>query len=213
MKSICKSLRVKERQLRNKRRKPGKQLERLDYSVLSETPRILQLRDGTLLRQPIEGIDLYLSEDARVYAINRTGLREKRVDFTKKNNYCKRLTTGRGHHQGQNYPRVRFLGKKFSMHALMALAWKGGIPKGKVADHINGDIDDFSIRNIRVIDIPENDRCGGILRRMRNAAKRLKEQRLNPKNMPQEKLLEIFATIPIPKNGRVKDEVWLSYLS
>ena len=212
MTNICKSLRIKERQLRNKRRKPGKQHERLDYSVLSETPRILQLRDGTLLRQPIEGIDLYLSEDARVYAINRTGLREKRVDYTKKNNYCKRLNTGRGHHQGQNYPRVRFLGKKYSMHTLMAILFKGGVPKGKVADHINGNIDDFSIRNIRVISIPENNRCGGILKRYRNASKRLNEPRLNPLNIPQEKLLRIFAEFRKPKSGKVKDSYLLSLL-
>ena len=184
----------------------------LRYAIVSESPRMLRLMNGTKIKQPIEGVELYIAKGKHVYALTQFGLRERCVDFTKKNNYCKKIISGRGHHQGQAYPRVRLHGKKYPLHVLMALAWKGGIPKGKVADHINGDIDDFSYENIRVIDIPENDRCGGILRRMRNAAKRMNEPRLNPKNMPQEKLLEIFETLPIPKNGRVKDEVWLRYL-
>ena len=209
MTNICKSQRIKKRQLRNK---PKRLCKRLEYDVVSENPRVLRLKDGTLLRQPIEGIDLYLSEDCHVYGINYAGLRQRHIDYTKKNNYCKRITTGRGHHQGQTYPRVEFMHKKYPMHLLIAILFKGGVPKGKVADHINGNIDDFSPQNIRVIDIPENHRCGGILRRYRNASIRLNNPRMNPINIPQEKLLRIFAEFRKPKSGKVKDEYLLSLL-
>ena len=153
---------------------------------------MLRLMNGTKIKQPIEGVELYIAKGKHVYALTRYGLRERCVDFTKKNNYCKKIISGRGHHQGQAYPRVRLHGKKYPLHVLMALAWKGGIPKGKVADHINGDIDNFSYENIRVIDIPENDRCGGILRRLRNAARKYNLPQMDPANRTPEDMLEVF---------------------
>jgi hypothetical protein len=87
----------------------------------------------------------------------------------------------------------------------MALAWCGGIPDGFVADHINGDIDNFSFENIRVIDIPENNRCGGVLKRLRNLSKKRNDPSLNPLNIAQKDLLEIFDRT----KGRNLDKVFL----
>ena len=74
----------------------------------------------------------------------------------------------------------------------MAYAWLGGIPDGMVPDHINGNVDDFRTSNLRVISVEENDRCGGILRRLRNASVKYHLPELNPKRMTQEELLERF---------------------
>ena len=74
----------------------------------------------------------------------------------------------------------------------MAHAWLGGIPDGMVPDHINGDIDDFRTANLRIVSVEENDRCGGILRRLRNASVKYGLPELNPRNMSREELLERF---------------------
>ena len=192
MKSKCKSLRIAERHLR-RRRQPHRLSKPLLFTVVSEQhPRILQLRNGDLLRQAIPGVRLYLSITGRVYSLTRYGLRPRRVNFWKKNTYCKPLTTGRGHHQGESYPNISDKNKQYPMHILMAEAWCGGLSEGLVADHINGNIDDFSERNIRVITVEENDRCGGILRRLRNASVKYNLPELNPRNMTQQELLERF---------------------
>ena len=74
----------------------------------------------------------------------------------------------------------------------MAYAWLGGIPDGMVPDHINGDIDDFRTANLRIVSVEENDRCGGILRRLRNASVKYGLPELNPRHMTCEELLERF---------------------
>lgn len=94
----------------------------------------------------------------------------------------------------------------------MALAWLGGIPNGFVTDHINGDIDNSRIENISVISIPENNRCGGILRRLRSIAKERNAPSLNPLNINNADLLEIFERtkcMMATKNRRKKKEMFL----
>lgn len=174
---------------KRKSRSPGKPLW---YKLDPSDPMQLILRNGTRIRKGDPEVELYISQGKRVYGITKFGLHEKRVDYCKKNNYCKKIMTGRGHHQGETYPRVTFCGKKYSLHHLMAKAWKGGIPNGFVADHTNGDINDFSYKNIRVIDKPENSRCGGILKRLRNVAIKRNDPGLNPLFIAQKDLIEIF---------------------
>lgn len=192
MKSTCKSLCIAERHLRNRRRKPRKPQPFLWFKFDPDDSRQLILSNGTRLRQAYDGVGLFLSQGGNVYALSRVGLRYRRVNFWKKNTYCKRLHTGRGRSQGQTYPYVHYQGRTYRLHQLMAYAWLGGIPDGMVPDHINGNIDDFSLRNIRVVTVEENDRCGGILRRLRNASVKYNLPELNPRNMTQEELLERF---------------------
>jgi hypothetical protein len=177
---------------RRKPRSPGKPLW---YKQDARDRRQIILKNGTRLRQAIIDVDLYLSQGGNVYSLTRFGLRQLRVNFGKKNNYCK--PTRNGNAQGECYPYINFRARTYRMHKLMALAWCGGIPDGFVADHINGDIDDFRLKNIRVISIAENNRCGGILRRLRNAAVRLRDPTLDPLHIPQERLLKIFADITV----------------
>lgn len=205
MKSKCKSLRIAERHLR-RRRQPHRLSKPLLFTVVSEQrPRILQLRNGDLLRQAIPGVRLYLSITGRVYSLTRYGLRQRRVNFWKKHTYCKPLTTGRGHHQGESYPNVSDRNKRYAMHQLMAEAWCGGLSEGFVADHINGDIDDFSERNIRVITVEENIRCGGVLRRLRRASVLYDCPQLHPMNMDQPELLDLFERLK-PYSGKALEE-------
>ena len=192
MQRICKSLRIKERQLHTKRRKPRKRYPALKYEVICEEPRVLRLMNGTLLRQAIPGVGLYLAKSGRVYSLTRYGLRQLYVNYWKKNTYGKRIMNGRGCSQGQSYPYVISQGVTYRMHQLMAKAWLGGIAEGEVPDHINGNIDDFRKSNLRVITVEENDRCGGSLRRLRNASVKYNLSELNPRNMSREELLERF---------------------
>ncbi len=191
-KGICKSLRIKERQLRNRQRKPRKPQPYVWFKFDPDDSRQLILSNGTRLRQAYAGIGLFLSQGGNVYALTRLGLRNRRVNFWKKNNYCKRIMNGRGCSQGQSYPSVEFLSRHYRLHKLMAHAWLGGIPNGMVADHINGNIDDFRTANLRIVSVEENDRCGGILRRLRNAAVKYGLPELNPRHMSREELLERF---------------------
>ena len=191
-KGICKSLRIKERQLRNRQRKNRKPQPFLWFKFDPDDHRQLILSNGTRLRQAYDGVGLFLSQGGNVYALTQLGLRNRRVNFWKKNNYCKRIMHGRGRCQGQCYPYVHFHEHTYRLHQLMACAWLGGVPDGMVPDHINGNIDDFRTANLRVITVEENDRCGGILRRLRNASVKYNLPELNPRNMTQEELLERF---------------------
>ena len=196
-KGICKSLLIKERQQartkRKKYRKPRRPLPLVEYEVVSENPRVLRLRNGVELRQAIPGVELYVSIGGRVYSLTAFGLRSRRIRFLKKNNYGKKSANGVPN--GQRYPYVLFRGKKYDVHLLVVLAWIGVRKDGEEIDHINGNIDDCRLVNLRFISKEENNRCGGILRKLRNAAVRLKDPSLNPANIPQSRLLIIFATI------------------
>ena len=172
---------------RKKPRSPGKPQW---FKQDPRDKRQLILKNGTRLRQPVVGLGLYMSQGMNVYGLSRKGLRQLHINFWKKNTYGKRNRTGTA--QGQNYPYVNYQGRTYRIHQLMARAWLGGIPDGFVADHINGDIDDSRLVNIRVISIPENNRCGGILKRLRNIAKERNDPSSLPVNIDNADLLEIF---------------------
>lgn len=178
------------------------------YKQDPSDPKQLILRNGTRIRKGDDDVGLYITPGMRVYGLTKFGLQLRTLDKCKKKNYGKKIQTGRGHHQGQNYPRVSWKNKKYRVHVLMAKAWKGGVPVGMVADHIDGNIYDFSYDNIRVIDIPENNRCGGILRRLRHIATKRKDPSLNPLRIDNADLLEIFERTKDFK-GRKLDKVFV----
>ena len=191
-KNCCKSLRIRERQLRSKQRKPRKPQPFLWFKFDPDDHRQLILSNGTRLRQAYDGVGLFLSQGGSVYALTQLGLRNRRVNFWKKNTYCKPLHSGRGCSQGQNYPYVEYHGRTYRIHRLMAHAWLGGIPDGMVPDHINGNIDDFRKSNLRVITVEENDRCGGIIKRLRNAAKKYHLPLMDPSKRTPEDMLALY---------------------
>ena len=192
MQGICKSLRIKERQLcgRHRVRQPKRFSKAVAYRVDPTDPRQLILANGCRLRQAYRGVCLYVSPGGHVYTLTRLGLRPLRVDYCRRNNYGKK--TANGVQIGRRYPYIMFRNIKYEMHVLMAYAWHRRRKKGEEIDHINGDIDDFRRLNIRVVTKEENNRCGGILKRLRAAAIERNDPTLNPLNMQQKDLLEIF---------------------
>ena len=170
-KGKCKEQRIKERQQSNKRKKTRRPLPPMDYAVVKDNHNILRLKNGTVLRQAIPGVGLYLSQGGRVYSLTAFGLRPRRIRFLKKNNYGKK--TANGVSIGQRYPYVDFRGKKYEVHILVTLAWLRARREGEEIDHINGNIDDCRLVNLRIVTKEENRRCAQILRRLRKAARDL----------------------------------------
>ena len=191
MRRICKEQKIKERQQSNERKKTRRPLPPMDYAVVKDNHNILRLKNGTVLRQAIPGVGLYLSQGGRVYSLTKFGLRPIRVDYSRKKNYGRK--TPNGVTNGPRYPYVMFRGKKYDVHLLVVLAWIGERKDGEEIDHINGNIDDCRVVNLRIVTKEENRRCAKILRKLRKAAKQLHDPALDPKNMPQERLLKIFA--------------------
>ena len=195
MRRICKEQRIKERQQSNKRKKARKPLPTVDYAVVADNGKTLRLRNGTALRQAISGVGLYLSQSGRVYSLTAFGLRPRRTLFLKKNNYGKKTSGGTA--QGQRYPYIMFRGRKYEVHILVTLAWLRPRREGEEIDHINGNIDDCRLINLRIVTKEENRRCAQILRRLRKAAIDLKDPSLNPEKMSQERLLKIYAMLTV----------------
>ena len=193
MKAKCKSLCIKERQLRTKRkRKPSRPLR---FTLDVSDPRQLILRNGTRIRQILENVDLYLSQGGHVYSLTKFGLRRMRVDMNKKSRYG--LKSCNGVNNGQTYPYVKFRGRTYRIHIYMALAWIGPRPEGHEIDHLNGNIDDWRLCNLQYVTCAENRRRAAILRRLRHAAQALHDPTLDPRNIEPKRLEKIYATLTV----------------
>ena len=72
-------------------------------------------------------------------------------------------------HQHSQYPLVNN-GRRtpFSVHTIMARAWIGSIPDGWQVDHIDGNIRNANVFNIRILPTWLNHRDGGFLRKLRH---------------------------------------------
>ncbi len=207
MKSTCKSLCIAERHLRNRRRKPKtprRPLPPEPFTVVSEEPRILRLRNGSLLKQAIPGVHLYLSQGGRVYSLTKYGLRQISIQYNRKKNYGRKSPNGVPN--GPRYPYVMYGGKKYDVHLLVVLAWIGVRKDGEEIDHINGNIDDCRTINLRLVTKEENRRCAQILRRLRKAAQELHDPSLNPRNMSQDRLLKIYDTLTVAAPAIIMDD-------
>ena len=68
---------------------------------------------------------------------------------------------------GPRYPDVADRRKRYLTHRLMALAWIGPIPAGYQVDHLNGDIYNWMLDNVRIVSVQENYRSAAILRWLR----------------------------------------------
>ena len=204
MRRICKEQRIKERQQLNKRKKPRRPFPAVEYAVVADNQKTLRLRNGTVLRQAIPGVGLYLSQGGRVYSLTAFGLRPRRIRFLKKNNYGKKSANGVPN--GQRYPYVDFRRKKYDVHILVTLAWLRPRREGEEIDHINGNIDDCRLVNLRIVTKEENRRCAQILRRLRKAAKQLNDPSLDPINIPQPRLLKIFATLTVGDPTKIMED-------
>ena len=184
-------------------RKPGKKLQ---YKVDPKNKRILILRNGTRIKQK-EGLDLFLSSGGVVYALTKSGLRRRRIDYCRKRRYGKKSRNGVPN--GRRYPYVTFRRGTYPVHILQVEIWIRPRRKGEEVDHLDGNIDNFALENLEIVTREENNRRRKILNAMRKAARDLHDPSLDPKNMSPERLQKIFATLevgdPTEMNERMKE--------
>lgn len=184
-------------------RKPGKQLQ---YKVDPKNKLILILRNGTRIKQK-EGLDLFLSSGGVVYALTKSGLRRRRIDYCRKRMYGKKSRNGVPN--GRRYPYVTFRRGTYPVHILQVEIWIRPRRKGEEVDHLDGNIDNFALENLEIVTREENNRRRKILNAMRKAARDLHDPSLDPKNMSPERLQKIFATLtvgdPTEVNERMKE--------
>ena len=152
--------------------------------------RILILRNGTRIKQSIPGVGLYTSRGGLIYALTKKGLSKRTISYNKKKNYGKK--TSGGTTQGQRYPYIMFHGHKYEVHVLVSLAWRRKRRKGEEIDHVNGNIKDCRVENLRIITSEQNHWCSRVLRRLRKMAKLRADPALDPINIAQKDLLMMF---------------------
>lgn len=119
------------------------------------------IKKGIVAQVPPEVIDgktLYAHIDGYFFGIQLKQLKHSYVP-------------GRPAHKGiPAYPHMNTTYGDKECHILMACAFLR-IPdrsNGEVVDHINGDVLNYSLDNIRIVLSPINDRDGGFLRKLRN---------------------------------------------
>ena len=143
------------------------------YTVDEQDPKLLHLRNGTRIRQAVEGVRVYCTKGGKFYSLTCYGLRTLKVDKTPKRNYCKPIMHGTGHHQGRNYPRIRIDGRDYPAHHMMMLAWHGPWDKSTcVVYHMDGNIYNWRLSNLRVVTKDECIRLCCSRRRSQNKQKR-----------------------------------------
>lgn len=178
----------------------------LRYKVDPDDPLVLILRNGTRIKQK-EGLDLFLSSGGVVYALTKSGLRRRRIDYCRKRRYGKKSRNGVPN--GRRYPYVTFRRGTYPVHILQVEIWIRPRRKGEEVDHLDGNIDNFALENLEIVTREENNRRRKILNAMRKAARDLHDPSLDPKHMSPERLQKIFATLevgnPTEMNERVKE--------
>ena len=128
-----------------------------------------------------QGTPFWLSEKGDVFIRYANGRWHRRiVDTCARKSYNTR--TLNGVIRGKTYPGVTYKG----------LAWIGSIPAGWQVDHINGDLNNWTRDNIRIVTVAENYRSAVILRARRMVARQDNDPSKDPKNMSSEELLQLF---------------------
>lgn len=125
-------------------------------------PRTDYLPDGTIVAHDALS-DLWATLTGLIYKHQSDG------SWTKKHIIgCNRSFVRKPHRHSQ-YPLVNN-GRRtpFSVHTIMARAWIGPIPDGWQVDHIDGDIRNANVLNIRILPTWMNHRDDGFLRKLRN---------------------------------------------
>ena len=115
--------------------------------------------------------------------IMRTFNISTRAKYQQQKNYGRKSPNGWP--VGHCYPHFYYRGRNCYAHKVMALSWIGPRPEGWQIDHLNGDICNWSVTNIRIVTIAENYRCALILRSLRRDS-------IDPTTRTAEELLTLF---------------------
>ena len=83
------------------------------------------------------------------------------------------------------YPLIWCGNTTITIHVIVARAWIGGIPEGWQVDHIDGNIRNAAVINLRILPAWLNHRDGGFIRKLRN-------KNIDPTMFTQAVLLEYF---------------------
>lgn len=71
---------------------------------------------------------------------------------------CKSLIAGSLNNKHGRYRTVTFCGKQYMLHRIIWAITFGSVDKNKVIDHVNGNINDNSIGNLRLVTQSDNQR-------------------------------------------------------
>ena len=105
----------------------------------------------------IEGKTLFAGSDGKFY--NKHGK-------CLKHGFCPAKRRRNNRVSGKVYPYM--VNYRAYCHRLIGRTFLRKLRKGEVYDHINGDISNYSLHNLRIVTKAINDRDGGFLRMLRN---------------------------------------------
>ena len=167
-----------------------KKLNAISYPNPDFIPETRILPDGTLVARYLD-TPVWCSLFGAMYVLEGSAFKRKAVSgLTPQKNYARK--TRNGCVIGQCYPHFNYRGVNYYAHKVMALSWIGPRPQGWQIDHLNGDIRNWTITNIRIVTKEENYRCAVILRARRFIAAQDHDPAKLPANMRPEELLELF---------------------
>ena len=129
-----------------------------DYKPITDS-----LDDGTVVALDLES-KIWATDDDRLFKLSDLG------DWVPVPIYCYPDFV-RKSNTHSTYPVIDYRnhrGTPYHPHNIVARAWLGATPKGYEVDHINGDRQDCTLANIRLVPIWLNHRDGGYLTKLRN---------------------------------------------
>ncbi len=129
-----------------------------DFKPITDT-----LDDGTVVALDLES-KIWATDDDRLFKLSDLG------DWVPVPIYCYPDFV-RKSNTHSTYPVIDYRnhrGTPYHPHNIVARAWLGATPKGYEVDHINGDRQDCTLANIRLVPIWLNHRDGGYLTKLRN---------------------------------------------
>ena len=138
----------------------------------------------------IKGKTLFAGSDGKFY--NKRG-------HLLKHDFCKAKRIRNNHKSGPVYPYMRSYNAY--CHRLIGRTFLRKLRKGEVYDHINGDITNYSVHNLRIIKIATNRRDAGFLRKLRN-------KKIDPTIFPKSNLLRFFSRMARKKKRLSKDKYY-----
>jgi hypothetical protein len=104
--------------------------------------------------------------DGRFLYAHRKGAFMNKFGLLLKHGFCLAKRQRNNRRSGKVYPYM--VNYRAYCHRLIGRTFLRKLRKGEVYDHINGDISNYSLHNLRIVKKAINDRDGGFLRMLRN---------------------------------------------